>query len=423
MKRFPFLIACLLALPCLRAAADTALFVTSVPLRARIILDGAALGRETPALVRGIPAGKHALVIDKDGFLPVRVSCDVAEGESTSVTADLGRTTFSVALAGEKAVRIGGTDAAASGSVFRLPTGPYSITREAGRLSVLSLSPLQAGIDAATAALSLSAAVAGASAVQDVLSGTARGFVLSPVTWTACAATALFAVLDASLAIGKAVAAPGPPAAATPWEGSEERAAERYAEGERLLELGRLEDAAAQYLSVVEGNRESAAFPPALYKLARIHLLAGRVDLSLAELGLLTDRFPVPDLYDKALKAQSDIALSRGEYARSVAFLDAMVLADPLFVREEVLHDRCRILAAQADAAPDADRAAAIAAFRGLLDAYPGVPLYRYELAVQLAAAGRDGEARTELGRLGDGADPQLAAKAARLLSSLGKGD
>ena len=59
------------------------------------------------------------------------------------------------------------------------------------------------------------------------------------------------------------------------------------------------------------------------------------------ELKILTELYPLAELYDKSEKMLADIFFRKGEYLESLRHLEAMVLLDPLYSREDIDYYRC----------------------------------------------------------------------------------
>jgi tetratricopeptide (TPR) repeat protein len=136
-----------------------------------------------------------------------------------------------------------------------------------------------------------------------------------------------------------------------------------------------------------------------LFKTARIHFLTGEDSLATIEFNLITDHYPLPDLYDKAHRGLADILLRQGAYQESIGQLQHMVFADPLYSEEEIELLEAEILEDWFSADPDAiDKV--IEAYTDMVSAYPeseSVNLYRYKAAYYLHLADRDPEAESLL--------------------------
>jgi hypothetical protein len=60
--------------------AKATLRVNSDPPGAQVVLDGKALGQVTPAVLEGLPPGRHSLVLQRDGFEPFQATVDLTAG-------------------------------------------------------------------------------------------------------------------------------------------------------------------------------------------------------------------------------------------------------------------------------------------------------------------------------------------------------
>jgi tetratricopeptide (TPR) repeat protein len=158
-----------------------------------------------------------------------------------------------------------------------------------------------------------------------------------------------------------------------PLQESPHIARELYDRAEGLLAQDRREEALHFYGLVVHEHKDSVYLPQALFKTAKIHFLTEDDTLAILEFQLLANRYPLPDLYDKAEKSLADLYARQGDFPESLAHLDAMVFADPLYSREDIDLYRCEVLA-QWVAADPARNPALLEAWRGLVERYPNSP-------------------------------------------------
>jgi len=153
------------------------------------------------------------------------------------------------------------------------------------------------------------------------------------------------------------------------------------------------------YTRVLDGYKDSPLYPYALFKTARIHFLTGEDSLAAIEFNLITDHFPLPDLFDKAQRGLADILLRQGAYQASIDQLRHMVFADPLYREEEIGLLEAEVLEDWFASNPDVITRV-IEAYTAMVDSYPhsdNLDLYRYRAAYYLHLADRDSEAKSML--------------------------
>jgi tetratricopeptide (TPR) repeat protein len=167
----------------------------------------------------------------------------------------------------------------------------------------------------------------------------------------------------------------------------------------RMLASGDVAAARRAY-SLIEGaDAASVERPVAVYQLASIDALEGRLDDALRGYRRIVEEFPTPDLYDRAAKAMSDILLSQGRYEQSLEAQSLMVYCDSFYSREQMEAYRVETLVAWARTDPGV-LARAVSACRDLVSSSAGQPTQhhnRLRLAGLLIEAGDIAGARAEI--------------------------
>ena len=382
------------------------LFLSSSPIGADVLHNGQALDTLTPLLLRDLPSGRHTFEVRKQGYSYRMVDVTLEAGEVKSVTVNLGGEYLLPSFPEEGRVVIRGTEEAAGDRLFQLPQGTYRMRRtKDGTLQIEPRYPSQGWLTGLNVAVPLALAFSGVLTAHDLAFPkrnalqVAPDFSLSPATLSAYGVSLTLIGLDITLHILRARFLKSFAYSAVPARETFYKAREYFDRAESLLSLGQLEEAQRFYTVVLEQHRDSPLYPEALFKIARIHALSGDETLAAMELQLLVGRYPTVDLYDRARKTLADLALARGEFAGSLEELGAMVLADPMFVPEEIDQYRAEVLAAWSAADPDVLPRVA-EAYRRLIDRYPDseeLPLYRFQLALYLYEGGRVQEAAAQL--------------------------
>jgi len=111
---------------------------------------------------------------------------------------------------------------------------------------------------------------------------------------------------------------------------------ELFTQADRYLQQGRFLDAEREYLRLLREIPDSPLYPLAYYKLARLHQIMGKRELSRRELNLLLKHYPHPDTYDRTLKSLADLALAEENTEEALGYFDQMLFVDPLFDRQEI---------------------------------------------------------------------------------------
>ncbi|MBN1835436.1 MAG: PEGA domain-containing protein [Spirochaetales bacterium] len=411
------------------AGSPAVLFLSSTPIGAHVLVDGEALEGLTPLLLRGLPAGRHTFELRKDGHSPRVVTAVLEAGEVQSISVELGGAYLLPSFPEEGSVQVHGSREPAEGRLFQLPEGTYRIRR--GADGILEVEPRyrhQGWLTGVDLALPMALAFSGVLTAHDLIYPKrnalqlAPGASLAPATLTAYGVSLALIGLEVALRVHRSRFLRSFEYSTLPVRDEARRAREAFDRAESLLSLGELQEAQRFYTVVLEQHPSSPLYPEALFKVARIHALSGAETMAAMELRLLVERYPTVELYDKARKTLADLALARGEYARGLEELDAIVFADPLFVPEEIDHYRAEVLSAWAGAEPEILPRVA-EAYRGLIERYPDsaeLPRYRFQLALHLHQTGREREAAAQLQLVQRaGLDPQLAERIRQLEEEL----
>ena len=266
--------------------------------------------------------------------------------------------------------------------IFQLPEGDYRVRRQGDNLVVEPRYRLQGAINGLNISLPLALAFSGLLTVYDLLTPPEGPLPLSAATLSSYGITAGLAGFDLVLHLKRRSFRKAYTYSVSPLQESPHVARELYDRAEALLAQDRREEALHFYGLVVHEHKDSVYLPQALFKTAKIHFLTEDDTLAILEFQLLVNRYPLPDLYDKAEKNLADLYARQGAYPESLAHLDAMVFADPLYSREDIDLYRCEVLAQWAAADP-AQHPALLEAWRGLVERYPNSPRaqeYRQQL-------------------------------------------
>jgi tetratricopeptide (TPR) repeat protein len=353
--------------------APAALFLSSSPINAQVLHNGEPLAVETPLLLRDLAPGKHTFELRKQGYPARRVSVELAAGEVRARVLDLTGGIFQPAFLNETGLVLAGKPEKAGAVLFQLPEGDYRVRRKGDSLVVEPRYRFQGAINGLNISLPLALAFSGLLTVSDVLTPPDGPLPLSAATLSSYGVTAGLAGFDLVLHLKRRSFRKAYSYSVSPLQESPHIARELYERAEGLLAQDRREEALHFYGLVVHEHKDSVYLPEALFKSAKIHFLTEDDTLAILEFQLLVNRYPLPDLYDKAQKSLADLYARQGDYQQSLVHLDAMVFTDPLYSREDIDLYRCEVLAQWAAADP-AQRSALLEAWRGLVERYPDSP-------------------------------------------------
>ncbi len=349
----PLLLAALTVIaPCAGAQTlpeqPTALFVSSAPIGAEVMLDGTAVGR-TPLLLTNVEPGEHRLELFKTGYLSAQRRVAVAPETAASVTADLEPSAYVAQFSSREVITPSGRYAREDATV-NINAGTYTLSTVGAALKIEPVYPLEGARRAARILTPVLAAVTLIAAAEDLMAPRAFSFHPSPSTVASFAVTAGTAgfliglTRDRNRYLQRV--------AVVRYEGEMTAAeAERaYNTGEDALAAGNLVAAVENYTGILLRAPDSEHLPAALYKTARVYNVTGQSELALPLFGRLVDDYPVIDFYDTALMQMAGIHTATGDYPAARAAIGRMVFADPLFTRAEVAEYLLEIDAREAEA-------------------------------------------------------------------------
>ena len=315
------------------------LFISTDPMGAVVLLDGRALPKTTPVLLREVKPGKHRLAITRMGYRTVTQTFTATAGRVEAITVNLRDDFISPVLPRDEKLAFKGRLYPYSSHYYEIPTGDYSISRSGNTVAFTPIFPGQNTLTLFNIVSPILVGLAAVTTVGTVFSSNSNPDWGGPIA--SYIASALSIGIDISLHVQKSRYLNT--FAVTPVPRELSTVAERYDKASELLAQGDLTDASDQYIAVVEQPQDSTYYPLSLYQLGRIQLIQGNVMLATAELRLIVDKYPLPEIYDKACKSLADIADAQSDYRAALGYLDRMVFYDPLYPRSQIEHYRAAI--------------------------------------------------------------------------------
>ena len=326
------------------------LFIKTVPMSAGVEINGRQEPGTSPRFLKKIPAGSYSVTVYKEGFLPSTRTVDLADGKTGTLEFILEKTTITPVFPEGRRIIFNGRNIFSGDELLSLPPGAYTMDKNQGLLKLTAQYPGQVYITALNFSLPLVALLTGVSAANDFLgpvNRTASGPAsLSPATITGLTVAGILGIADILLNLKKKQFYDSFPVETVKPGDLTVNASAAYGRAERMLEQNQLQDAMGLYSEVCRDYPDSVYYPMSLYKTARIQFILGELSMVGAELLLIKNRYPLPELYDKTCKTLADLYYRLGRYESGLKELDDMVFLDPLYSREAVDLYRGEILEA-----------------------------------------------------------------------------
>ncbi len=324
---------------CLAASGQStecaSLFLSTSPLRARIAIDDSFLEQSSPVFIKTITPGRHTITVVKKNFEPFSRELDFSAGEIKTMHIDLEKQTFDTSFPSERVVIRPKIQPQAAKN-YSFPQGRYAYRIDGGELHVAPVFPDNGLLAALNISIPICVTLSALLTINDLLAPPESGLPLSPTTFSVYGITTAVIGADVALHIKKRRYLENVGKEIQSSATACHLASEYYEKGEEALSQNEVNVALDHYTWIIRNCSESLYFPYSLYKIARIHQIQGESKLALQEFELIITQYPLPDLYDKSLKALADLNFVAGNYHKSLELLDSMTYLDPLYSREQI---------------------------------------------------------------------------------------
>ncbi|HOX17435.1 MAG TPA: tetratricopeptide repeat protein [Spirochaetales bacterium] len=299
-------------------------FIAAEPLGGTVYIDGVRQDHFSPLLLRDFPEGAFTVRVEKEGYHPAEARIP-AQGDAVLV----------LALVPER-VELGLPDSGGEGSSLLLPSGTYHLWTGPAGLEVAAVYPRQRVLDGVRFALPAVGAVGAALAAREILAPREGDYLVSAELVAALGIGAGLLALDFVLESDRrdfldafrAETAPGSP------DGTDALAVLQVAD--RALGRGDFGEALGRYEAFVEAFPDTRLSIQARLEIAGIRYLLGDLALAAELYRELTDEYPWPGLYDRAVKGRSDCALALGDPAGALELLELMSFSGGGLEREDI---------------------------------------------------------------------------------------
>ncbi len=330
-------IALLMCMAPARGAAEPGdyLYVVTRPMGATVYLDGRAQAASTPLLLRGIPAGTYRIRVEKDGWYSREAMVDLSEGRIAE---------FAM-VPREPLVHIegyGGGESdrdinASEAATIRFSSEALILRPGAQGIGVAPVYPKQRLLDGVKMSLPLFLALTGVLTAREIYAPRKSDLVIAPeLVASAVMGGGLF-VWNVRLESDRARFLRNHRVRETTWEALSLAARLRFEAAEEALAGGNFEVALSRFMQLIDDYPEDPIMPRALFEKGRILFISGNYRDSAESYRTVADRYPLPDLHDRARKALADCLFALGDSEGALAQLDLLTFNGSGLTREEAL--------------------------------------------------------------------------------------
>ncbi len=268
------------------------IFITSSPLGASVWLDGVSLNRRTPVVLKGLPAGRHKLLLRKNGFI---------DRETVLNTDGSGQFEFRL-VSFDEALKFRGQR---SLDGIRLAL-PLFIGASAVFTAREIIWPHESSLPVEPEIIASAAVSGGLLAWDLVLESRKKSYVA---------------------ALAETAAAP---------DSREEQAGEALAAARAVMAEGNFESALEAFNTIVSSYEGTRCAGIALYESARLSFILGDREKAEADYLRLIDTCPLPEIYDRAIKGLSDCRLAGADIQGALELLNALSYCGDCYTPEEI---------------------------------------------------------------------------------------
>ena len=320
------------------------LFVISQPYFARVELDGRRLEGRTPLVVRSVTPGEHQLVLSREGFSDDHTALSLAAGEVKAVEIQLESESIDICFPHSESLSINDQNVDIKEASVYVAPGSYTLSKDEESINIRPLFPQQRLLDALKIAAPALFVLSGIVALESLTDTPGSGRVVSMAVVTAQVTSIALVAATAIINNQKRKYLCSYPVPATSRLTSEINDRLLYETAEKQLGAGEIDTALANFQAITSSEMPSSYYPKALYRQSKIMNLLGDRDAAVQGYQQIVDDYPLPELYDRSLKNLADLMLSKGEYGRSMQYLDSMVFWDAFYSQEEIDSYRSDIL-------------------------------------------------------------------------------
>jgi hypothetical protein len=297
---------------------------------ARVSLDGKALDRPSPLLLRDLAQGPHLIRFEKEGWYSREITTNLPGTEALQVTL----------VPREPLVYVDGQEASAVGApadrVFRLPATGATLLPGKGGLGVSAIFPRQGLLDGVNFSLPLFLGLTAVLTVREIYSPRDSNFIVSPeLAASALIGGGLLAWnIDLQIRRFRFLADHRPRGASV--ESLSLAAKLRLDAANQTLLGGDFDAALARFRELIQAYPDETIMPKALFETGRILFI--KADIKGAEEAFreVAEDYPLPELHDRARKGLADCLVALSDKEGALEQLGLLTYNGTGLTREEV---------------------------------------------------------------------------------------
>jgi len=316
----------------IRAQDTNYLFIVSEPMGAKVSLDGKALDRPSPLLLRDIGPGPHLLRFEKEGWYSQEIKTSLPGTEALQVTL----------VPKEPLVYVDGQDASSATAsppadqVIRLPASGATLVPARGGLRVSPIFPRQGLLDGVNFSLPLFLGLTAVLTVREIYSPRDSNFIISPeLAASALIGGGLLAWnIDLQIRRFRFLADHRPRGASMKSLSLEAKL--RFDAANQALLGGDFDAALARFRELIQDYPDATIMPKALFETGRILFIKADIKGAEAAFREVAEDYPLPELHDRARKGLADCLVALGDKEGALEQLGLLTYNGAGLTREEV---------------------------------------------------------------------------------------
>ncbi|MCD6397897.1 MAG: tetratricopeptide repeat protein [Spirochaetaceae bacterium] len=320
--------------------ADSALFLTTTPMGAEIVVDGSTLSQKTPVLLRNLSLAPHKIELSKLGYKSIILDINPGNNEVLILKPQLEYRYIPIIFPTYNNILI--NEQLNNKDMLLLKDGSYKFSMAPDELRIIPEYPGQRIINGLNISIPLLAMFSGALTVNEIYNPRASNVTLSPFTLSSFGLNAALIITDIILYIGrnKFYREFTPPVVAIESEYPESL----YKTSNGMISAGKFDKALYYLNKIINQFPASDLFPKALYKIAKIKVIQEDTNSALDLFNKIIRDYPLPELYNSSEKSLAEIYSRMGDYQKSLDHLNLILVMETGFSREEIDLEMYKIL-------------------------------------------------------------------------------
>ncbi len=318
-----------------RAEDGSYLYLVTTPMGATVYLNGEALASPSPLLLRNMPTGSYLVRVEKDGWYDQSARIELPAERTKEF--DLVPREPLAHMEGYRTPAGENPDARATGSAtIRFSSDALIFEPGEEGIVVAPVFPKQRLLDGVKMSLPLFLALTGVLTAREIYSPRDSDLVLAPeLIASSLMGSGLF-VWNVLLESERARFLRDHRIREASWEGLSLSARLRFEAAEEALAGGNFEVALSRFSELVDDYPDDPVMPRALFEIGRILIIKDDIAAAAEVYRTIAERYPLPDLHDRARKALADCLAEEGNLEGALEQLKLLSFNGSGLTREEV---------------------------------------------------------------------------------------